>query len=358
MTFERTTMTRLATATAALCAMLTLTACGGGGSSDTPSGGTLATAQVYKAQLTREQLRSVAAAVYSDIGAAKGVGASAVSTYGSMSTLFGYANQTFACGTGNAGTFAISVTDRGTVGKFDAGDVIAIKNQNCNFASNGFAQTTQGTQTMTLDAGASAPVAGAAWSAKITFDWTDLRSKPNNSLLGTGFNGATTITVDTAADGTSTATSVTNGLTLAHYADAALGGVPTGTAVSSLSYESFTLVYKADATGASASINGRTVYRQPQDPSFSPVTTTYATTTPFRTDATGHPVQGDIRSLSTALRPLMLNGQTVVAGIGFPASAAFRWVVLNATTLRLDADENGDGISDSSTTFTFAEITS
>ena len=296
--------------TAAMCcAVLTLAGCGGGGGGDAPTAGTTtAVTRSVTPQLSREQLKAVAASIQSDLLRARAVSSAAESNYRNFATLLAHGDTTLLCAANGAGTLALDVTDQGVQGQSDAGDRLAMQYQQCNLADIGVNETSQGLQTTTLTSVVGTPLSGTTWSAQMTMNWADLRTKPNNSLLGTGMNGTTTFALGESAPGFTNVTTVMAGLTLADYLDANFGGVSTTKPVSELAYQDFTLPYAADVTGTSSSVQGRTVYSAPQNPKQSPVTTTYATNLPYRTDSSGQPVLGDLVAKSSAVRSVTLNG--------------------------------------------------
>ena len=337
-----------------------LAACGGGGGAAAPAPAPAPAAApvappALTPQLSRTQLKAVAASIYDDVLRSSRVASASTAAYQNMGQLFALGTQSFQCSTGEAGTLALLVTDHGAASQLDGGDTVSLTYEDCDLSSIGINATMAGVQSLALDSATGTPSAGTTWAAQLTISWTALASTPNNSIIGYRYDGSVTVSMSASAAGTSVLTADLSGLTQTDYMTAQIAGLPANTPLSSLAYQDFTLLYSTDLGGSSASMHGETVYRALGDPTSSPVTTTYTTNVAFLTTPSGVPVRGDLRAVASALRPLTLNGQSY-AYLNLPASTTFRWVVLDASTVRLDTDENSDGVNESSMTFTFAEI--
>jgi len=339
------------------CSTLLIAGCGGGGSAAAPAPAAAPAApQALSPQLNRSQLKAVAASIYDDVLRAGRVAAAAKTTYQGAGQLFAIGTQTFQCSTSAPGTLALVITDQATAAQFDAGDTLSIQYQNCDLSSIGQNSTLDGTQLLTLESATGVPVDTSAWTARMTIAWTALASTANASLTGSKLDGSVRFDMSGTPAGLSVVSADMAALTQTDYLATKIANLPVNTALSSLAFQNFTLLHRSDLNGSSSSVQGKTVYRALGTPGSAPVTTTYTTNLPFLTTPAGVPVQGDLVAVASALRSVTLNGQ-VLPNLSLPASTTFRWVVLDATTLRLDTDENSDGVNESSFTFTFTEIT-
>jgi hypothetical protein len=66
-------------------------------------------------------------------------------------------------------------------------------------------------------------------------------------------------------------------------------------------------------------------------------------------------MSGSVQVQASAWRGITVNGQ-VVPGVKLPGRTTLRWTVVDANSVRLETDENSDGVIESSFVFTFAEL--
>jgi hypothetical protein len=329
--------------------------CGGGGD-EAPSAAPAAPAPVaLTPQLNRAQLKPVAAGIHSDVLRAANIASSAVGSYKGLGQFLSLGSGTFQCSLSVPGTLSLSVTDQATVAFLGAGDAVAMNFQSCNLRDVGQDAVLDGQQTMRVIASTGVPATSGAWDAEMSTTWNGLRSSAGSNLIASKLDGTVTFAMSGTASGTTTVTSNTPSLVQTEVLTSAIAGVASGTALSSFTFVDFTTIHSTGATGSSASVQGKTVYQKLGSPGVSPITSTYSTSVPFQTNASGQAIAGTVTVQASAWRGVTINGQAL-ANISLPARTTFRWVVLDTTSVRLHTDENSDGVDESVHVFTFAEL--
>ena len=338
-----------------LGACLALSACGGGGGTSQDAAATAAAPPAPAAltpQLNRAQLLTVAAGIYHDVLRGESLALAGLSTYEGLPPYLTPARQNWICG--GAGSLTVAAADANVAAALDAGDAISMQFNQCRIDASAQAPTLDGQQAFAVASASGAPVSMGTWSARMTTTWTDLRSSSSASLMASALNGA--MTFDMARNGVDVnVTATAASLTQADVLTSAIAGLPSGSALTTLEFAAYTATSSVNADRRQISVQGRLVYRQPTQPNSSPVTATYTTLAPFIATFSRTPVSGIVQVQAASWRGVAVNGQ-VILGVGFPGLTTFRWTVLDALSVRLDTDENSDGVNESSHVFTFAEL--
>jgi hypothetical protein len=335
----------------ALGVCLVLSACGGGGGSETanPISPTSATSTP---QLSRAQLLTVAADIYADVRRSESIALAALSTYEGLSAYLSPASQSWICA--GAGSFSVAASDVNVAAALDTGDMISMDFNQCRIDTSTQGPTLDGQQAFSVASTSGTPVAMGVWSTRTTMTWTKLRSSSGGDLMAPELDGAMTFDMTSngvAVDVTASATS----LTQADVLTSSIAGLPSGQALTSLEYAAFTATSSVNADRRQISIQGQMVYRQPSNPTAAPVTATYTTLAPFTATFSRTPISGSVQMKASSSRGVSVNGQ-VIPGVTFPGLTTFRWTVLDGASVRLDTDENSDGVNESSHVFTFVEL--